>query len=331
MAGLDRESRARGRRPHAPPGRRSRIDGRDADGVLMEAPRVRRRPPPGTDRAGQRLATFVAAGLAFLSVAGVISAATVYTSFWQTIGALYLPLTLLLLSLVLFLFGRMTSPSGRDQRTWSVVRLGREDLLDVHVAPDPSSDTLYRYWPTARGLRSVGQSRRSGPNRWMPIAAPPGKGWVDAAHLTEEVDVQTFVEDEAPIRVLGQFVTALRGSGDLARVVSVDGLLVALTGGAIVVSVDDVASAIAGRPTIDLNGSGDLDLREHVLVPFLTAYAGTRGVTAEAAHSSTALLPTACENYRYLVLHNDATGRPWLVFFEYRKGRPWVAGIGIDS
>jgi len=299
----------------------------------MDAPRVRRRPPTGAAHS-QRLATVIAAGLAFLSVAGVISAATVYTSFWQTLGAMYLPITLFFLAIVLFFFGRASTVpfgTGREPRTWSVVRLGREDLLDVHASPDPRAEAVYRYWPTARGLRSVGRPRRVGSSRWMPIACPNGKGWVDAAHLTEEVDVQAFVEDETPIHVLEEFVAGLRGNGDLAPVISRDGLVVALTADVIDVSVADVAAAVDGRTTSELTCCEDLDLREHVLVPFLTAYAGTQRVTAEAAHSSTALLPTACENYLYLALHNDATGRPWLVFFEYRKGRPWIAGIGIDA
>jgi hypothetical protein len=248
---------------------------------------------------------------------------------------MYLPLIFLLIAVGLFFFGRATvfpfAGIGRQQHTWSVVRLGREELLQVYARPDPRSPVVYRYWPTSRGLHSIGPSRRVGSSRWLHITAPNGKGWVDGAYLTEEVDVVAFVGDDAPIHLLEDFVTALRGNGGLGRVLSPTGLVVALPSEVINVSAGDVAAAVAGLNTTRLTDSADLDLREHVLVPFLTAYTGTQRVTAEAAHSSTALLPTECENYLYLVLHSDAVGRPWLVFFEYRAGRPRVAGIGIDA
>jgi hypothetical protein len=305
-----------------------------ADGLTMDASRMRRRSATGT-APGQQLATVFAAGVALLAVAGVVYTATRYSSFWRTVAAMYLPLIFLLIAVGLFFFGRATvfpfAGIGRQQHTWSVVRLGREELLQVYARPDPRSPVVYRYWPTSRGLHSIGPSRRVGSSRWLHVTAPNGKGWVDAAYLTEEVDVAAFVGDDAPIHLLEDFVTALRGNGGLGRVLSPTGLVVALPSEVINVSAGDVAAAVAGLNTTRLTDSADLDLREHVLVPFLTAYAGTQRVTAEAAHSSTALLPTECENYLYLVLHNDAVGRPWLVFFEYRAGRPRVAGIGIDA
>lgn len=300
----------------------------------MDASRLRRRSASGT-ASGQRLATVFAVGVAMLAVAGVIYTATRYSSFRETVAALYLPIILLLIAVGLFFFGRATAlPSSRFSRrrqTWAIVRLGREELLDVHARPDPRSPVVYRYWPTSRGVHSIGPSRRVGASRWIQVEAPNGRGWVDTVHLTEEVDVGAFVRDDAPILLLDDFATALRGNGGLGGVLSPSGLVVALTSEVITVSAGDVAAAVAGLNTTRLTDSADLDLREHVLVPFLTAYAGTQRVTAEASHSSTALLPTECENYLYLVLHNDAIGRPWLVFFEYRSGRPRVAGIGIDA
>ena len=295
---------------------------------------MRRRSATETAPARQ-LASVFAAGVALLAVTGVIYAATRYSSFWQTVRAMYLPIILLVIAFGLFLFGRATifpfAGFNQKRATWSVVRLDREELLYVHTRPDPRSPVMYRYWPNSRGLRSIGPSRRVGSTRWLQVEAPTGKGWVDAAHLTEEVGIAEFVRDDAPILLLDDFVTALRGNGGLGRVISPTGLVVALTSEVIFVSAGDVAAAVAGLNTARLTDSDDLDLREHVLVPFLTAYAGTQRVTAEAPHSSTALLPTECENYRYLVLHNDAIGRPWLVFFEYRSGRARVAGIGIDA
>jgi hypothetical protein len=43
------------------------------------------------------------------------------------------------------------------------------------------------------------------------------------------------------------------------------------------------------------------------------------------------LIPTECWNFPYLALGSSDKGQPWLVFFEYRNGRAYIAGIGIDE
>ena len=65
--------------------------------------------------------------------------------------------------------------------------------------------------------------------------------------------------------------------------------------------------------------------------PFLEAYDATDIVSTETPHSPTSLIPTECWNFPYLALGNGEDVQPWLVFFEYRRGKAWIAGLGIDE
>ena len=38
-----------------------------------------------------------------------------------------------------------------------------------------------------------------------------------------------------------------------------------------------------------------------------------------------------CWNFPYLALGVGGDVQPWLVFFEYRQGKFWIAGLGIDE
>jgi hypothetical protein len=68
-----------------------------------------------------------------------------------------------------------------------------------------------------------------------------------------------------------------------------------------------------------------------VAAPFIEAYEATEKVTADTPHSSKALIPTECWNFPYLALGTADNVQPWLVFFEYRNGKAWIAGLGIDE
>ncbi|MDX2345025.1 MAG: hypothetical protein QNL26_14335, partial [Acidimicrobiia bacterium] len=67
-----------------------------------------------------------------------------------------------------------------------------------------------------------------------------------------------------------------------------------------------------------------------VVDPYLAAYTATHEVSPRTAHSSTALLPSQCQDFLYLALEPDATGNPWLVYIEYRGRNVYISGLGID-
>ena len=54
-------------------------------------------------------------------------------------------------------------------------------------------------------------------------------------------------------------------------------------------------------------------------------------ISTETPYSQTSLIPTECWNFPYLSLGVGEDVQPWLVFFEYRRGKAWIAGLGIDE
>ncbi len=77
-----------------------------------------------------------------------------------------------------------------------------------------------------------------------------------------------------------------------------------------------------------------MDVRRHfntaVVEPFLATYDSTHEVDPKTPHSRRALIPTECWNFAYLALRGDGREPPWLVWFEYVRGKPRIVGLGVD-
>ena len=52
-------------------------------------------------------------------------------------------------------------------------------------------------------------------------------------------------------------------------------------------------------------------------------------IDSKASHSRAALIPVELWNFQYLVV-NAPNQTPWLIHFEYRKGKPYIVGLSID-
>ena len=64
--------------------------------------------------------------------------------------------------------------------------------------------------------------------------------------------------------------------------------------------------------------------------PLIESFAATTAFTPDRPHSRSSLIPTECWNFPYLALARPDDGSAWLVYVEYVRGRPRVAGIGLD-
>jgi len=256
-------------------------------------------------------------------------------SFWQTVLALQVPLLFLALAfaLVFFAGGAVNAPHliGRRRRYHAAVLLGREDRLAVHADPNEDSDVVHRILPTARSLFARDKPKMVAGTRWVPIEIPSVAGWVDSQYLIEEMDYGTFLDDERPARLVADLARALRTGGSLNKLVSPRGLAIALAHDVTLIKPQDLNELSRqlhqGNTHIEYRG---IRLSEQVIRPFLAAYDATGEVNPRTAHSSSALLPSECQNFLYLTLEPDANGRPWLVYIEYRGKRPYIAGLGID-
>ncbi len=150
-------------------------------------------------------------------------------AFFQTVGALRLPLGFLALALVAaLLFGGFSEvpflvAAGR-RRHWSVVMLGRESTLPVRSQPSFDADVIYRYESTAAGLTSFDTAR----GQFVPIDSPNGTGWADRAFLTRAVDLDYFMEDQRPAKIARKLAELLDSGKDFSHLVGSRGLAVSL-------------------------------------------------------------------------------------------------------
>ena len=261
-------------------------------------------------------------------------------AFFQTLESLRLPLSFLGLALIVTLALGMATKMpilliGSRQRYWGVVLRDREQGLPVYLEP-AGDKIIYNFDPTTNGIISIGKPQRLDSIEWLQVDTPNGTGWVKRQYLTEQVDLEAFISDRRPIDLVNQLAKKLRRSQDVNSLLSRSGLIIALTEAPARVSSNRLAglvgkSRIRHIRTLGSTADGEDDLLAAVTGPFLEAYDATDIVNAETPHSTRSLIPTECWNFPYLALGNGEDVQPWLVFFEYRRGKAWITGLGIDE
>ena len=159
----------------------------------------------------------------------------------------------------------------------------------------------------------------------MPVESPNGTGWVEARYLTEAVDLEFFLDDERPVAMLERLAEDLVSRKDLSRLFSDRGLAVALTNEPEMLTAEALHSALDNR----YGNPESSRLWDEVLEPLGAALRAADELDSRGSHSRTALIPVELWNFEYLAV--TAPGhRPWLVYFEYRNGKPSIVGIGVD-
>ncbi|MBT8215353.1 MAG: tandem-95 repeat protein, partial [Acidimicrobiia bacterium] len=246
-------------------------------------------------------------------------------AFFQSLSALRLPILFLGLALgtVVVLGGFTEVPillATRRRRYYSVVNLDREHRLAVHEEPDAESPPLFFYEPTAAGFRSLDKPS----DDWVPVESPNGSGWVQRDYLTEATDLQFFLDDDRPVQMLRRLAGDLT-SRDIAALFSERGLAVALTNDPHLVGAAVVQDALAAKPAT----ADGIELLDTVLAPLRAALQAAADLDSRDSHSGTALIPVELWNFQYLAV-NTPGHPPWLVYFEYVKGKPKIVGVGLD-
>jgi hypothetical protein len=255
-------------------------------------------------------------------------------AFFQSVGAMSLPLIFLALAmLMVFAFGGFSEVplliAATRRRLWSAVMNNREELLTVRKDADPDSEAIYSYEPTARGIKSVDKPITRGGISWMPVDSPAGVGWVLASHLAETVDFDDFQSDSRPADLVHELTRMLDEGEDLAPLVSHRGLVVGLTGSAHLIPIDRVPSLRDGTSDPDAPRE-ESHFEELVAQPLRSALLDNAQLSAQTKHSNSALIPTETWNFPYLAIH--APGHTsWLIHFEYLHGRPKIVGLVVDE
>jgi len=221
--------------------------------------------------------------------------------------------------------------ANRRRRHYSVVMLDREHRLPARVDRDNDGYPVYYYEPTASGFRSLDKPVTEDGITWVPVDSPNGAGWVDIAYLTEAVDLTFFLDDDRPVAMLERLAGELTSRReilvrkDLAGVFSDRGLAVALTNEPEMISPDVLHEALGAGP----KSPESQRLWDEVLKPFGAALRAAEELDSRSGHSRTALIPVELWNFEYLSV--SAEGHPpWLVYFEYKNGKPRIVGLGVD-
>ena len=272
-----------------------------------------------------------------LSLVNVEAVTLLADVFFQTAEALRVPLSFLGLT-ALILLGLAAATRlplllfGTRRFYWAVVLRSREQGLPVYANP-AGTKLIYIFDPTTTGIVSTGKPRWVDEILWLRVETPNGDGWVEREYLTEQVDLETFMNDPRPVKLVNQLAEKLRNGRDLNSLISQRGPVIALTGPP-ARTPSSGKTGLLGESSFRHIG-GALNAKDDFLVavkgPFLEAHDATEIVTAETPHSPMSLIPTECWNFPYLSLGVGGDVQPWLVFFEYRRGKAWIAGLGIDE
>ena len=189
-----------------------------------------------------------------------------------------MPLSFLFISVVALALAGTSARAGATlagsrRFTWSAVMLDRERNLGV--MPDREiADPIYVMDPIARGVVGMGRVRTDHSGiRWLPVDSPAGIGFVDAQFVTREVDIDEFMSDPRPARLLRRFGRNLLSGRKVARLVSRRGLIVALSDSVTVVPRTDTARWREMGPRIDASGSIP-SIRRQIIGPFMESFYG---------------------------------------------------------
>jgi len=259
-------------------------------------------------------------------------------AFFQTAGALQLPLVFLVMTFgVLLALG--FSPTGGSvfagtrRRYWSAVLLHRESSLDVYEEPGDTR-TIYTFEPTVRGILSLVPPLTIGGVKWIQIDTPAGEGWIRRDQVVQQIDLASFMDDRRPVTMVAKLAERLAEGRSIRSLVSKRGLIVSQGGATQLIPADRLDELVSpsAMTTSILWRSMDLEanFRTVVIDPFLTTFAATSQIDPKTPHSRRALIPTECWNFAYLALSGDGHEPPWLVYFEYVNGRPRIVGLGVD-
>ena len=245
-------------------------------------------------------------------------------TFWQSAGALRLPLTLLLLAgLVVIALGRLTQLPlllGLQSRPrYGAVLLDQDSTLDVWSIPHRSGKIVDRLRPTSSNLQSDSSRTMIAQERWIPIATPNGGGWVQAANLTLERSLETFLDDKRPVRLAQRFAEVARQGDNPRRVIGRRGLMVVTAGGVERIARNDIARAAGSQS--DVGGT---------LRSFLSALGATADPSTGDRHSAGALMPPEFQNFHYMGIQPENSSDPWLIYYEYVGFHLYMVGIARD-
>ncbi len=270
---------------------------------------------------------------------------------FQSLSVLRMPLTLLGGAVVwslllggafnLTLLRRHGIPflSRRANIPLAVVLASHGQRIPAHADPG-EGEVVHRFIAIDRGILGTGRISIVGDVEWTEVETPDGRGWVETLHLTEQVDLQTFIDDSAPGRLLRRLVEVLKDGGDLTDLISRHGLWVSHHADPVHYPTASLATLMTATTTrvwpgrnpayrdteggfARVIGAGLLEAWDHP----------DRVLTTDGPAVPSTVLPVEFTNFRAVSISAALRGgdrldqNAWLAFFSYEGGAPHLVAL----
>ncbi|RPI83915.1 MAG: hypothetical protein EHM41_14740 [Chloroflexi bacterium] len=243
-----------------------------------------------------------------------------------------------------------TLPPSTTSKTYAVVLVDVEDVLNVRSGAGISNPIVGSLSPTSSGITLTGRNQQAGDGGlWVEInRAGGGTGWVNATFLTESVSKETFCSDPQVTDLLKDFAGAISAEeGEtLSSLISPEhGLYVQYfhTGTAPNYSPEEARFVFSSSYVTNwgIHPASGLEVRgtfhEEVLPKIQEVVESDNeigcgemlvpGVSYEAAW------PTQYRNFNFYSIHKPGTPgmeldwRTWVVGIEYVNGDPYLVSL----
>ncbi|MCB2223481.1 MAG: putative Ig domain-containing protein [Actinobacteria bacterium] len=243
------------------------------------------------------------------------------------------------LNLTVLLRGGLPFIARRATIPMAVVLAGHGQKVPAHAEPG-GGEVIHRFLATDDGIAGTGKVVEVDGVEWAQVETPAGRGWVEAVHLTEDLDRETFADDRRPVALLEELVGTLRDGGPLDGLVSRHGLWVSHHGAPVHFPPERLTGLCRSPQTALWAGrhGADPDVRgtfaEVVAAGIVAAWDRPgRLLTTDRTSMPSTVVPVEYTNLHAVSIGADLTGRArldqvaWMLHFSYEDGRPRVIAI----
>jgi hypothetical protein len=211
--------------------------------------------------------------------------------------------------------------------------------VPVHSEPG-EGEVLWRFGATDTNIAATGTRRSVDGEEWVQVETPEGRGWVEAVHLTEQIDSAGFADDPQPLENLEDLIERLRSGDDLGELVSRHGLWVTHHDDPIHYGPDRVAGLLDDSAVGIWPGRNPAYPDQHGTFGDVVATGVLRAWDHPQQHLAvdqptvpSTIIPVEYTNLHSISIGADLHGRDrldqnaWMAFFSYEDGRPCVIAL----
>jgi hypothetical protein len=227
----------------------------------------------------------------------------------------------------------------RPIRLSAVVLERHGGRVPAHVEPG-EGEVIWRFNATDRGIPTTGKSETVDDVEWIEVDTPEGRGWVEAARLTEQIDAAGFADDRRPLEGLEGLIDTFREGGDPSEHVSERGLWVVHHDSPVHYTPEQVGRLLSDGEMRTWRGRNpaypDVEgtFTGVVATSVLSAWDHPqRDLAVDQPAVPSTVVPIEFSNFHAISIGADLQGRErldqtaWMAFFDYHEGHPSIVAL----